>query len=103
MRMPQRHANIGLACILIVLFALFAGCGGDEEEKTSPTTRFTPSTGAAATTTVATTPATSAPGTVVQGVTDGAACSPQGARGVTQGGAAMTCTMVGADLRWRPA
>ncbi len=102
MRTPRRHAWIRLACILIVVSALAAACGGDNEEKTSPTVRFTPSTGAAATTIAPTTPVTSAPGAVVQGVTDGAACSPEGARGVTQGGANMICTLVGTELRWRP-
>lgn len=98
MKTPHR-----LACILIVLFALTAGCGGNDDKNSSPTTVFTPSAttavGGSPTTGVAT--PTSA-GAVVQGVTDGSPCSPQGARGVTKDGLGMLCALTGGETRWRP-
>lgn len=90
---------------MIVLFALTAACGDDEESTpaTSPVTQTTlAAPGSTAQTGGAT---TTVPSSVFQNVTDGATCTPPQARGTTAAGRAMVCTTIagGNETRWRPA
>jgi hypothetical protein len=89
------------ACILMLVFALAAGCGDDGGNETSTDTTDPIPTVAEPTSALPS--ATTVAGPVIEGVTDGAPCSPQGQRGVTQDGLAMLCALVGGDTRWRPA
>ncbi len=92
-------------CLVLVLFALTAACGDDEES--TPSTSNTPQTTVAAPGTTGLTggATTTAPANVVQNVTDGATCNPPNARGVSAAGRAMVCTTIagGNETRWRPA
>jgi len=101
--MKGSHRQI---CMLILLFALAAGCGDDGDDTTGTTnvpgttTLATPTTTASPTTTCA-----PAGRTTIGGVTDGAVCSQSGANGVTNAGIPMVCMSIagGGELRWRPA
>ena len=89
------HRTLG---IVLVVFALTAGCGDDEEDTPTTIPTTTPTSASPA-------PSTTVPATVARGVVDGAVCSPPGARGTTQAGLALVCTQIagGSETRWRPA
>ena len=91
--------QLRLSCIVIVVLALAGACSSDSN-KTATTSTSSPVTSAISAATTG--PVTSSGGDVAQNVTDGAACPTPGARGTTKDGAALTCTLVGTDYRWRP-
>ena len=99
-------------CIMVMLFALLAGCVDDEDDPPASTSGTTTTLIPPVTTRPgATTTSTTAPSgrtttsTPFRGVTDGAVCPQNGANGVTNSGIAVVCMPIagGQELRWRPA